>query len=334
MRSAPGGFPAVTRVIATRFPVPGLHTHAMEQPTHPSEPTQLDIFAHSRDVMLRNDLVHALARRDCAAGRRAFAQLADGCPADALLAPGRVLLEAMAAPEDSSAALADAAGLCAARLHLCAHIAPAATAVLGSHDARAWLAPLSRDLAQRYAHLPWNGAQPDDHATPLWLAAGEWANAERSAGSIASWRCIPVPLAWMTEARYRLAGVDEAWPLLVELAWLAPKRLDALLRVLADPLIDRLRRRFEDSFDAVVESSDGRDGLAWFPAWALTDTPALAPHLAQAEQGQDSNPERSFRLMVQLLGLERQGRHHELVARRKALRDLCAPLYAAYMATR
>ena len=138
----------------------------------------------------------------------------------------------------------------------------------------------------------------------------------------------------MTEARYRREGVDAAWPLLVELAWLAPKRLDALLRVLADPLIDRLRRRFEDSFDAVVESSDGRDGLAWFPAWALTDTPALAPHLAQAEQGQDSNPERSFRLMVQLLGLERQGRHHELVARRKALRDLCAPLYAAYMATR
>jgi hypothetical protein len=38
--------------------------------------------------------------------------------------------------------------------------------------------------------------------------------------------------------------------------------------------------------------------------------------------------------MVELLGLERECRHHDLVARRKALRDLRAPLYAAYMATR
>ena len=89
----------------------------------------------------------------------------------------------------------------------------------------------------------------------------------------------PMPLAWMTEARYRRQGVDAAWPLLVELAWLAPKRLDALLRVLADPLLNRLRRRFEDSFDAVVESSDGRDGLAWFDdilveKKAVTEVPA------------------------------------------------------------
>jgi len=34
------------------------------------------------------------------------------------------------------------------------------------------------------------------------------------------------------------------------------------------------------------------------------------------------------------LGLERQGRHHDIVERRKALRDLHPSLYAAYMRTR
>jgi hypothetical protein len=41
-----------------------------------------------------------------------------------------------------------------------------------------------------------------------------------------------------------------------------------------------------------------------------------------------------MRLVLELLGLERQGRHAELVQRRRALRDLHAPLYAAYMSTR
>ena len=37
----------------------------------PSMPVQLDIFADSRDVMLRNDLVQALLRRDARASQRA-----------------------------------------------------------------------------------------------------------------------------------------------------------------------------------------------------------------------------------------------------------------------
>ena len=104
--------------------------------------------------------------------------------------------------------------------------------------------------------------------------------------------------------------------------------------MLADPLLQRLRRHFEDHFDLGADTFDGSAALAWFPAWVLTRTPALAPRLAHAEPGLANAPERGMRLLVELLGLERQGRHHDLVARRKALRDLCAPLYAAYMATR
>jgi hypothetical protein len=41
-----------------------------------------------------------------------------------------------------------------------------------------------------------------------------------------------------------------------------------------------------------------------------------------------------MRIVLELLGLERQGRHHDVVERRKALRDLNSALFASYMATR
>ena len=298
-------------------------------------PQQLDIFADSRDVMLRNDLVQALLERDALTGARASARLAHEYPGDALLAPATTLLSALVESQSPDTPLADAEALSAAQLHLSADLAPAALAALGAAHATPWLASLCCRLAQRAAHLPWLGAQPEDHACALWLAGSAWAQAEQAAAGIASWRRIPVPLAWMVQARYRQHGVDGIWPLLAELAWLAPARFGALLRTLADPLLMRLQRRFDGGFDpAGMDPREGDQAMAWFPAWLLTDTPALAPRLALAEPGQDTPPERGMRLMVQLLGLERQGRHHELVALRKVLRDLSPPLYLAYMATR
>ncbi|BCG05318.1 hypothetical protein PPGU19_098860 (plasmid) [Paraburkholderia sp. PGU19] len=49
----------------------------------------------------------------------------------------------------------------------------------------------------------------------------------------------------MTEARYRTGGLDAAWPLLVELAWLAPTRSAALLSGLGDASLDALHRRLD-----------------------------------------------------------------------------------------
>ncbi len=308
----------------------------MPRPKIHSTFQQLDIFADSREVMLRNGLVDALVQHDAAAARQALAMLATSHPEDAMLASARLMLSLLAEPDGPpiSDANARAANVGSARLHLQTQVAPAAAAVLGRDSAQTWLVPLWRDLARRSEPLPWAAALADDHAAPLWLAAGDWPQAARAAGGIASWRRIPAPLAWMAEARFRQDGLDAVWPLLTELAWLAPHRLDGLLRRLADPLLDRLRRRFDNGFDAGVEHRDEHGDLAWFPAWVLTDTPALAPLLALAEPGQDSAAERGLRLMVNLLALERQGRHHELVARRMVLRDLCGPLFAAYIATR
>ena len=102
----------------------------------------------------------------------------------------------------------------------------------------------------------------------------------------------------------------------------------------AEPLLTQLIRGFEANFDAT--STDGGEigELSWFAAWVLTERPDLREQLALAQASQHSAPEQAMRLMVELLGLERQGRHSEIVARRKVLRDLQPSLYAAYMKRR
>jgi hypothetical protein len=66
----------------------------------------------------------------------------------------------------------------------------------------------------------------------------------------------------------------------------------------------------------------------------LTQKPGLARLLSVAQPQRHSEPERAMRLLVELIGLERQGRHHELIDKRKSLRDLHGGLYAAYMESR
>lgn len=291
-------------------------------------PQQLDIFAHSRDVMLRNDVLEALERRDAAGARAAWRALAAEFEADAALSPMNVLVDALEQRRDSP--LADLAAVAAERRALEESLAPAARRVLGAHAAEPWLRPCWATLAARSHHLPFDGAHAEEHAAALWLCAKDWRAVAQATEHIESWRRIPAPLAWMAEARCRESGLDTLWPLLAELAWLSPARASALCTRLGDPLLARLHERFEADFDPTSAATD----MAWFPAWLLTQTPALAPHLSQAQRCQHSPPEQGMRLVVELLGLERQGRHHDLVQRRRALRDLNAALYTAYMATR
>jgi hypothetical protein len=89
---------------------------------------------------------------------------------------------------------------------------------------------------------------------------------------IVSWRRIPVPLAWMAEARYRADSLEPVWPLLTELAWLLPDRFAALSQRLPDVSLDGLRGKFDSNFEGSGQMAD----LAWFPAWVLLDKPGLA----------------------------------------------------------
>ncbi len=289
---------------------------------------QLDIFDHSRDIMLRNDAVHALQRRDAINVRKAWQALADEFPRDDALDPLAVLIDALES-QAASTPFRDHDALRTARELIDDQVAPAAQRLLGD-IATAWLAPLWRHAAQRAAGLPFRPDHVDDHAAALWLRAEDWPTAAQAVAGIASWRRIPAPLAWMAHARCCTHGLDDTWPLLAELAWLAPARFDALARRLADPSLDKLRKQF----DAGFEGRGDADDLAWFPAWVLTQKAGLARLLSLAQPQRHSEAERAMRLLVELIGLERQGRHHELIDKRKSLRDLHGGLYAAYMESR
>jgi hypothetical protein len=209
-------------------------------------------------------------------------------------------------------------------------IEPAAQRLWGDQAGTAGLVPLWRQLAQRASRLDFSAEGAEVHSAALWLKAGDFAAAADAVQQIESWRRIPAPLAWMSEARLRLDKLDSSWGLLAELAWLSPQRFDALTRRLADPVLTRLRRRFDAEFEGEGTVAD----LAWFPAWMLCETPALATGLGQAQPGLHGTPERAMRLLLGLLHLERQGRQRDLPEQRRHLRDLQPVLYAAYMKSR
>jgi hypothetical protein len=288
---------------------------------------QLDLFADSRDVMLRNDVLDALQRRHAADARQAWERLTGEYPTDDTAQALAILITAL---EDAPTARFDHPALAEAQRVLSDEIAPAARRLFGEQAVGAWLVPCWRALAQRAAALPLDADYDDHHAASMWLQAGDWTAAKQAVERIASWRRIPAPLAWMTEARYRADGLDAAWPLLAELAWLAPARCVTLVARLEDASLDALRRQFDAEFVGTGEPVD----FAWFPAWLLTVKPGLADRLREARLSRHVDAERAASMLLQILSLERQGRQHDLVERRKALRDLHGGLYAAYMKTR
>ena len=271
---------------------------------------QLDIFDHSRDVMLRNDVLGALQGFDAAAARSAWRRLEQAYPADDAVAPMAALIDIL--EQCSGAPFANHGAVHDAARALTENIPPAARHLFDEGPGDEWMLPLWRLAAQRAAALPFRSAHAEEHAAALWLRAREWRAAEEAAAGIESWRRIPAPLGWMAQARWHLEGLDAVWPLLAELAWLAPTRFGAVTQGLADPLLDRLRRQFETDFEG---RSDGGD-LAWFPAWLLTQKSGLARLLSAAQPSTGSEPEQAMRLLVAIIGLERQGRQHDLVAHR------------------
>jgi hypothetical protein len=296
---------------------------------------QLDIFNDSRDVMLRNDVLQALQQHDVPKAQSAWVALLHDYPGDEALAGLRVLADAQVERDQPSVNLVftDHAGLRQARLNLLESIAPTALNLLGSEQAALWLRPFWQSLIARAVRLPFQADAESDHAVPMLLQVQDWQGALDAVARIESWRRIPAPLAWMAQAKLQLHGLRAAWPLLAELAWLAPKRLDALLQAAPEPILLRLKDQFEASFEP-FDGVDAAQDLAWLPAWVLTVQPRYAADLALAQPGQHSAPEQAMRLMINLLGLERQGRHHDIVQQRKNLRDLNAWLYSAYLQTR
>lgn len=295
---------------------------------------QLDLFNDNRDVMLRNDVVQALAQQDAVRAQSAWRVLAHDYPKDEFLARAQVLLDALQARDPQATAFDGHAALQSARQSLLAQLEPAAQRLMGQASAGLWLRPFWCQLIERAAHLPFDAQFELEHAAPMRLHLEDWQGAIDAVAGIESWRHKPAALAWMVQAKLRLYGLRASWALLAELAWLAPKRLEALIQSSREPTLQRLKDQFDARFEPAGEGADAALDLAWFPAWVLTEQPQYLGDLARAQPAQHSAPEQAMRLLVNLLGLERQGRHHDIVNYRKSLRDLHPGLYGAYMKTR
>lgn len=287
---------------------------------------QLDIFEHSRDVILRNAVIDALRRSDADAAARALAALRHEYAADPLLPALWQLCEKLQTPlpqpiarETAREVLEETAGA----------LATAARAVFG-RQAQAWMSPLWGELAAAIADFPFDSADESLHAAPLLLRAERWTDAAAKVVAIASWRRQPAPLAWMIEAQARNAGFAPVWPLLAELAWMAPQRAQALAPQLQLAPLDRLLRGFDTEFEGEGTAED----FKWFPTWALIADSQRAEGLRQAQDGAQTTPERCARLVVGLLTLECQGRHADLIAGRQKLRAVHPALFARYMQDR
>src|SRR5437867_13352062 len=99
---------------------------------------QLDIFEHSRDVMLRNSVIDALRHRDAGATARAISELVAEYPDDSMLPAFKLLCERLSLRVTAPLNRGSAEEI----LHATeGTIAAAAQRIFGS-EADAWLSPL------------------------------------------------------------------------------------------------------------------------------------------------------------------------------------------------
>jgi hypothetical protein len=288
---------------------------------------QFDLFESGRDTGLRYDLLNALEQFDVPAARTAFAILIAAFPQDATRTDMLCLIDVAEQRDTAPFTDHEAVAVVRARLH---RVETTALQMFGASNGRNWLAQLWRETAIRATNLPFLAKESENHAAALYLCAGDWSTVENAVTAIPSWRRIPAPLAWMAEAQYRRCGLEAAFPLLCELAWMVPERFGELVTRLADPVIASLLKKFHAGFEG---DDDGPD-LAWFPAWSIIENDTVVAWLRNLSSLHNDAPMQATKTLIELWGLERRGTSPAVVERRKRLQGLQASLYAAYMKTR
>ena len=289
---------------------------------------QLDLFAHSRTVVLLNDVIDSLLERNTARVSERLQLLraeAPGLPALDALTTLRGTLErwpvAMAGTRDVGSVIE----------WLDCEVAGAAAVALGS-SAPVFMHSLWLDLANAIAGQAYDPVHPRSHDAYCHLRAGDAAAALKALSRVQGHDLDPFILQCLTWARYLTSGWHACRAPLFTLALTAPGHLLATLTSLGDPALRADWERFWVDC-AWLDPRDERAG-AWFPAWYLIEHPATRIDEPVTAGDPDALPARAFQTMRRLLALEPGGYSSALIDARAELRHIDERLLRHYMSRR
>lgn len=289
---------------------------------------QLDLFAHSRAVVLANDVIDALLARDAARATERFNSLCAEEPGHRAREALQTLCRGLGEwPRPS----ADPAEIAAAVDWLDREADPAAVSALGDKAAD-FMRPFWRDLACAASQRAYDPAFPRSFSAALYLRCGDAVAAAKAAQGVPNCDGNVDALHWIAVARHRAEGLDACWAPLMRLALLAPKRLPALLAEIDEPLLDRDWRAFQSDCHW-LDSEDDTAGC-WFPAWHLVEHPGMEIEIGEVTTLPATPAAQTFVEMRCLLSLEKRGYSAALISARSRLRELDGDVFALYMARR
>ena len=297
---------------------------------HLVEPKQLDLFVDGRDAVLVHEVLTSLVARDPDQAAIRLARLRDDHPSHPDLAALTLLADSLLA---QPSAPATHAGLTASVETMERELAPAARRFLETESAT-FLRPLWRTLAAMAASLPFDDTHPRAHAGWLCQQYDDWAAVRVAVEAEPDWAAKPVLRCWMGLARHHLGEPEVAIRLWLPLCWRDPVLFARHAPMLPSAAVREGWDAFEraSAFDELLgDTSYASHPATWFPAWLLLRHRGLArlfhaediPHAGAAAE--------AFRALLALLPLENGSLSEELIARRRALRQLNPGFFRCYM---
>jgi len=298
-------------------PDPGRRELLAQRWVRPVDLSQLDLFLDNGASAAEHDLHRALAARNVVDAERIYERLCRIAPNhpglgeyEGLVLYARHLEQLPAIPPDACAEEMDG---------LVQEILPLARARLRG-QARDYLAPAWRRLAEGLPRDRFDPEHPDRHASHAQMQIPDWEAVMRSVQAVADHAEHPVLLARLAQALHHRQCPEAGM-----LAWArcCERTPEAFLADLARDAAPRLYRHAL-AFEALDEALDPVD----FPAWLLLKEPGLLHHLDRVDTPVPAGA--SFLAVADLLRTRCSG-GDEVVARRR-LQELNPPLLRLYLA--
>ena len=289
---------------------------------------QLDLFAHSRTMILLNDLIDSVLERNATRVHQRLELLRAEAPGHPALNSFGTLREALERWPASTAGPDDTARVVE---WLDSQVARAAASALGP-AASTFIRSLWHELAVAVAAQPYDPTHPRSHFAYCHLRAGDARAALQAVATIEGRDLDPFVLQCVILARYDVSGWHACRSPFFTLALTAPQHLSVTLTMLSDPPLHADWERFWA--DCIWLDQRNEMSAGWFPAWYLIAHPATRIAEVVAAEDSDAPWARAFRAVRLLLVLERGGYGTPLISARTELRRIDIRLFELYMSRR